>query len=219
MILGLTGAHRTGKTTLAKAYAEKYGIEFVPSSASDLFAKLGLEPSDKLSIADRMMVQEAILDDMEAKLKSIRKREVGAIFDRTPFDLIAYTLCDVSNGSIESEEMEERVLKYIQRCYDVANKYFNVGVLVQPGIELKSEPGKAAMSRSYMEHMNTMIRGIVGDSRNDTWSTIIDRKMIGLQERIKHINNVVLEVYAKHQLAVRLYQAIAAEESKDAVMH
>ena len=135
MILGLTGAHRTGKTTLAKAYAEKYGIEFVPSSASNLFAKLGLEPSDKLSIADRMMVQEAILDDMETKLKSIRKREVGAIFDRTPFDLIAYTLCDVSNGSIESEEMEECVLKYIQRCYDVANKYFNVGVLVQPGRE------------------------------------------------------------------------------------
>ena len=115
--------------------------------------------------------------------------------------------------------MEERVLKYIQRCYDVANEYFNVGVLVQPGIELKSEPGKAAMSRSYMEHVNTMIRGIVGDPRNDTWGTIIDRKMLDLQERIKRIDNAVLGIYTKHQLAVRLYQAIAAEESKDAVMH
>ena len=43
-MIGLVGSHRTGKTTLARAFAEDSGIPFVETSTAEVFRRLGYDP-------------------------------------------------------------------------------------------------------------------------------------------------------------------------------
>lgn len=60
-MLGLSGAHRTGKTTLAQAFAKEQDINFLQTSATAVFKAAGLNPAGHLTIEQRIAVQEAML--------------------------------------------------------------------------------------------------------------------------------------------------------------
>ena len=95
--IAFIGAHRTGKTTLAKAVCEATGVPYVPISTSQVFKDNGLDPSDKLDIWTRFDIQKKILlhaydiwFDMDQQF----------ICDRTPLDMLAYMLADIQANSI-----------------------------------------------------------------------------------------------------------------------
>lgn len=84
-----TGAHRAGKTTLAKAIAASTGIPFIDCSARQSIGELSTE--EHLSVKGNglraLEIQERIWDSILEKLK-INKGSVVA--DRGPVDVIAY---------------------------------------------------------------------------------------------------------------------------------
>lgn len=184
-MLGLSGAHRTGKSTLAKEFAAKHNWKFTPTSVSKIFADLGHSPSEKFDFETRLTIQEQVL----IRLNRFYSENQGSnvITDRTPIDLMAYTLAEAVGDSVH-ESLIPRLKRYIEDCYATTNRHFGSIVLVQPGIPLVSEDGKAVANEAYIEHLNTLIIGLCVDGRLKVPHFYIPRNRLDMSERIASLN-------------------------------
>lgn len=181
-IIGIAGAHRTGKSTLAKAFAERHEMSFLETSVSKVFKDMGLDPSKRYDFATRMNVQERVLDVMDELYASL-KLTGEAITDRTPLDMIAYTMADIGPGDITEEE-GARFEAYVRRCIEVINQRFSMIVVIQPGIPLVAAEGKGFMNQAYIEHLNTIIRGLIADERITIYTPHFERALTDPEHRL-----------------------------------
>jgi hypothetical protein len=200
MMIGLCGAHRTGKTTLARLYANEAGIEFVETSVSSINKAMSFDLSKENTFAERLTQQEIILDRVDA----IYARHAGerVIVDRTPLDMIGYTMAEAIHNRV-AEEDQDRLAQYVQKCYDITNKRFGVVVLVQPGIEIKPAEGKAIPNRAYIEHLNGLILGAVCDERLNVPHGYIQRNKTELEERLLAVEYCVGSVFREAYVQAR----------------
>jgi len=183
MNIGLCGSHRTGKTTLAEAISKKSGMPFVRTSTSEVFKEHGLDPSKSMDFQKRLWIQHKILDAAE-KLWDAEKRQF--ITDRTPLDMAAYTLADIQGATeVDFFELE----KYLERCFKTTNVLFKILVLIQPGIPLMHEEGKAALNEGYLEHLNYLILGLCNDNRVKSRFVFLNRDVTTMEDRINLILN------------------------------
>lgn len=179
--VALIGSHRTGKSTLAKAYAEKVKIPFVETSVGKIYSELGYDPSLTYDFVTRLGIQEEILkrvDQIYAKYAG-----EGFITDRSPLDMAAYTLADAIGDRVPAES-HERLLKYVNDCFAVTNKRFQMILLIQPGIPLVFEKNKAALNESYIEHLNSLMLGLSVDERLDVAHFYMPRVLTDLDDRV-----------------------------------
>jgi hypothetical protein len=183
MNIGLCGSHRTGKTTLAEAISQKTGMPFVKTSTSEVFKNYGLDPSKPMDFQKRLWIQHKILDTAKHLWHAEKKQ---FITDRTPLDMAAYTLADIQ-GATEVNFLE--LEGYLNRCFEVTNQLFKLLVLIQPGIPLMHEEGKAALNESYLEHLNYLILGLCNDARVRSSFVFLNREVTTLEERIAVIQN------------------------------
>jgi len=199
-MISLTGAHRTGKTSLAKAYAEKHGITFVATTASAVFKRLGLDPAKTYDFGTRLMVQSEILKEFDVIWGQHSLEQ--AITDRCPIDLLGYTMAEAVGTAVKKKEID-RFERYVQECFDVLNKRFSVIVLVQPGIPIVKEKGKAALNKAYIEHLNSTMFGLMMDERTRVAHYYIRRNMTDMDDRLSALENAVGKVdYAFKQDAL-----------------
>lgn len=178
--LGLSGGHRTGKTTLARLFAEKHGIPFVYTSASETWKRMGLDPAERHPFALRLRVQQAILEDCRALYAAQRET---FITDRTPLDFLGYTYADI-NGRITEEE-RALLHDYERECFATLNLYFRMVVIVQPGIPIVEEPGKAVSEPAYIDHLNHLMIGLSNDDRMTSAKFYIRKRDTSIESRIK----------------------------------
>lgn len=183
-LIGLMGAHRTGKTTLAREYAKRHGVRFVETSVGSVFTELDLSPKDDLSFAMRLTVQEAILTRVSTIYASVMNED--AIVDRTPLDFAGYTMAEASAYAVNDED-QTRFATYIQKCIEATNRYFSTLILVQPGIPLVEAEGKAVSSAAYIEHLNSLMLGLSADERVRAHHFYIPRGMTEMDDRIKAV--------------------------------
>ena len=182
MIIGLSGSHRTGKTTLARTFAEKHGVQFLETSVSAIFKELGKDPALPMTFTERLDVQEVVLERLEMMYASADLK-TGSITDRTPLDLIAYTMADAIGDAVP-EDQQERFAAYVNRCFDVTSRYFCTVALVQPGIALVAAEGKAAMNVAYIEHLNTLFHGLMSDKRLTIQGYHLARESVSMERRM-----------------------------------
>lgn len=187
-MIGLCGSHRSGKTSLAKAFAEKHNIAFVQTGASAVFKDMGLDPAKHYDFATRLAVQEEILRRFDLQYAEIDAK--SAITDRTPLDLLAYTIAEAVQNAVPAE-LQARFKKYVQSCIDVTNKRFGVLLVVQPGIKIVAEEGKAALNEAYLEHLNSIILGLSVDERIKSAHFYIPRHMTDMDERLAALDFAV----------------------------
>ena len=213
--LGLSGAHRTGKTTLAQKYAQENDIVFVRTSGSEVFAMLGKDPKAEYPIGERLAIQEAILTAFTKQYQEAERRggDGGWISDRTPIDLASYMLADVQRSTVNSPEVAALVNNYVERCMKVASDHFAAIILVQPGIQTVEEQGKAQACPAYMEHLNLLQRGMLADGRLNAMKYFIPRKYTSLQQRIDCIERVCDAVNEFHD------QIIAKRDESGTTIH
>jgi nicotinamide riboside kinase len=209
-MIGLCGAHRTGKTTLAKAYALKSGATFLETSVSAINRELGFDLSKEHSFAERLDHQEKIL----ARIDTIYGERAGEeiVTDRTPLDMIGYTMAEAHGDRVAAED-QARFARYVQACIDVTNRRFGVLLLVQPGIPIIAEEGKAQPNEAYIEHLNTLILGLTADERVKPIHFYIPRKTVALNERIESIE------FAVGRAQARTMQIIQAERTEGLLLH
>ncbi len=183
--IGICGSHRTGKTTLAKALAEKLEIDLAITSTSEVFKQYGLDPAQPLDFKRRLWIQQQIVQASE----QIWQQSSNFVTDRTPLDMIAYTLADIQgNTQVDFVALQA----YISDCFRVANKYFSHFVILQPAIPLIYEDGKAALNQAYIEHLNSLIIGLCHDERCKKISFIIERNITHLDKRVESVKQSLL---------------------------
>jgi predicted ATPase len=203
-MIGLCGSHRTGKTSLAKAYAEKHGILFLETPTTAIFKELGIDPAAPMDFATRMLAQETIIECFDQQYAAVAGKAV--ITDRTPVDTLGYMLGDISGATVAPQD-EERLARYVQRCYDVLNRRFSALMLVQPGIEVVPAPGKASLSKAYIEHLNSLMLGLQCDQRVKVPHFYLPREVVDMTERIMRLENVVGRAGAIHVQDRQQHQA------------
>jgi len=195
-MIGLSGSHRTGKTTLAKMYAEMNGIDFVQTDSAGVFARMGLDPREDYPFAVRLDIQREILNDA-ALLYIGNKHQHGFITDRTPLDMLAYTTADVQRSNLTAED-SEAFMKYQKECFDITNRHFVLVMVVQPGIPLVEARGKAPAIEAYMEHINSLVMGLSVDPRMKTGRFYIGRDNIAMSRRINAMDYAWQRVEDSH---------------------
>ena len=179
--IGLCGSHRTGKTTLAQVISEQYDVPFVVTTTSEVFVENGLKPSSPMDFETRLWIQDKIITAAEKVWSGC---DGPFITDRTPLDMLAYTL-----GDIQGVVMVEfaPLQRYIDRCIESTNRFFDNLCVVQPGIKLVSAPGKAALNLAYIEHLNTLVLGLCADERVTVPFHLLPRQVTDLQKRCEFL--------------------------------
>jgi hypothetical protein len=206
-MIGLTGAQRVGKSTLAQRFALEADIPFVATTASGVFESLDLDPKVEYPISIRLMVQEVILKTFERQYEEAARQSRVFITDRTPVDLASYMLADISRGAMtdQTPEMAGLVNDYVGRCLASTARFFAVVVQVQPGIPLVEAPGKAPACPAYMEHLNAIQLGLLTDERNLVRRFQMPRHVLDIDERVAALRKVV-SVCIESQVEVQKFQ-------------
>ncbi|MEW6520901.1 MAG: AAA family ATPase [Thermodesulfobacteriota bacterium] len=179
--IGLCGSHRTGKTTLARELASRTGMEFLLTTTSEVFAQNGLDPAAAMDFHTRLWIQHKVVEAAETVWQGARGPFIS---DRTPLDMMAYTLADIQGDTaLDFAELES----YLDHCFSVTNRFFAELVVIQPAIPLVHEQGKAALNRSYMEHLNVLVKGLCCDERLHCRFSLINRATVALEERVAEV--------------------------------
>lgn len=194
-MIGFAGSHRTGKTTLAKEFADRYDCVFLETSVSSVFEELGLDPAVTYDFATRLKVQRAILKHLD-RIYGQAEDDVNTVTDRTPLDLLLYTYADVQNDNLTDADAEI-LAEYTADCIEVLNRRFNMVMIVQPGIPLTPATGKASLNVAYIEHLNMLALGLMSDERIEARVAYIPRKMTDLDHRVEATYNT-LTMFIEH---------------------
>lgn len=175
--IGLCGAHRVGKTTLAQAVSQARRLPFLQTQTGQVFKRYGLDPAKPMAFATRLSIQWEILS---AAVEVWRRAESRFISDRTPLDMAAYTLADIQ-GTTEVDGAA--LTAYLDDCLQNTNQFFSTLIIIPPGIPLVHEPGKAALHNGYIEHLHTLVVGLCHDPRLSPKVCQLARHVLSLNDR------------------------------------
>lgn len=157
MNIGFAGAHRVGKTTLAKSLAAKMGFTFYETSIgkdASLWKNNHISVGEHFCFAERVLLQLQVLE----YLKPIVTRKDKAIYDRTYIDLVGYLYAnvDTSTSNLSNEGIERLVLG----CVYEQSRNLDLTIFVPPAIEIQGDSdkkGKTFLSVPYITAVSNNI--------------------------------------------------------------
>lgn len=179
--IGLCGSHRTGKTTLASALAARCGKSVLKTQTSAVFAAHNLDPAQEMDFKTRLWIQGHILDDAQGLWE---KQTQAFIADRTPLDMLAYTLADIQGVT---EVDHQALLAYRARCFELSNRFFPNIVILPPAIPLVHEAGKAALNPAYIEHLHCVMLGLAHEESLNSRPLVMPRAVLDLEARVAQV--------------------------------
>jgi hypothetical protein len=201
-VIGISGSHRVGKTTLAQKFAQESEILFLQTSASAVFKAAGLDPAGPMTLQERIGVQEAMLMVFERLYAEGAKQSKLGLFitDRTPIDLATYLMAEVQQNSTQGleDEMVNFAVGYVHRCIQATNRWFSTVVILQPGIQVVEAEGKARGCPLFMEHLNSLMLGLAADERLLCKHYFIPRKYVLLDDRLNALKHAVSAAIDSH---------------------
>lgn len=200
-LIGLCGAHRTGKSTLARELA-KYGFEYVDAGVSKVLSDNGFDPESiqELGYVEFYMAQKLVLEHiMEIAYECSRDLDNTYVMDRTPLDALAYFQC-FFNGRFcyrmsqyaddEGENFRQNYERYTEMAYSAAHRYVCL-IQVQPGIQLVKEKGKALADEVFIEQLNTLLLGDAStldlEYPSSPFVFIMPRNIIDMNQRVNFV--------------------------------
>ncbi len=210
MRIGFVGAHRTGKTTLARAVAEALGLEVAESQVSAIARNYGfLMDNDRRDRPEFFEMQKHILRHLES---NVRGRD-AFVADRTPLDAAAYLIADVQ-ANTGSEQWQDEVLQYVDSAVRMTEDLFDVVILVPPAIDFDPMDGKPGANLAYQEHHHLICRGLHADLDQDKVAVgRILRENLDLGDRTSAVVDFVRNAEraaARHQMLVDAAKLFAA---------
>lgn len=155
MPFGICGAHRSGKTTLARAVAEKLEIHFEATNTSEVMRAKGFEMVSDMSVERRIAAQEALLDHHEELLHRLPR---PVVLDRTPLDMIAYMLGEVTMHNT-SAELGTRIMEYVDRAHAIAATHYDSIFVLRPLPVYEVAEGKPPLNPAYQWGFQMLAEG------------------------------------------------------------
>lgn len=191
-MIGIAGASGVGKTTLARQFCLQSGTHFLETNSSETFKRLGLDLRADYPFDTRMMIQEELLIDL---CEAYERAPMLFVADRTPVDLMAYTLADVTRAML-TKAQDERVMSYLGECEAALDDYFDCILVLQPGIDAES---KCSASKAYQTHINGLCCGLMRNThRNRVSGYIVGHEILDLDHRISVVNEIASDVMKEH---------------------
>lgn len=155
-MFGLIGAHRTGKTTLARILAEKMGIYYFQVSTSEIMREGGFDAVSDMDLEERLDAQEFLLLRFLEMTEDIPKPFLS---DRTPIDMAAYMLADINMHNATADQ-SERAARYAHSCLIATMGMFDALIVTRPLEWYDEAPDKPPYSPAYQMHIQTLIEGM-----------------------------------------------------------
>ncbi|EJJ0990780.1 AAA family ATPase [Escherichia coli] len=155
--IGITGAQGSGKTTLAKYIDKHYGIPYVDAGVGSLMSRLGVRVGDSMPLYERLQIQMEIAKHIELLTRGVE----GFVIDRTPADVMAYTLDLV--GHTNEDRCIELALDIEKFCHKTAISNFNAIAGLRPGVALSERDylrsQRASLDRLYVARIDALMCG------------------------------------------------------------
>ncbi len=172
MIFGVSGASGVGKTTVCNLVAEGLGLTFLKTSITEVSKRNGFNPVAKLSLQQRMILQERLLEDHVQKVSAI---QAPVILDRTPIDFIGYMLAEVGMYAHESLTGDETlwISNYVQRCLTVTRCYYDFIFHLTPLPFYENADTRPAANSAYQKHCDLLWRGALNEIEDQVNMAII----------------------------------------------
>ncbi len=164
MMYGLTGAHRAGKTTAARAVAERMGLSYRDGSFGKLAARMGYRSVDAMTIEERIEMQERCL---ALHLADLADLGTPCVTDRTPLDYIGYAVAEVGMHAGLPSEISARIDAYVGDCIAATRKHYRALALLAPLPTYAADDGKPSACIAYQSHIQLLIEGAlyrIGDA-------------------------------------------------------
>jgi hypothetical protein len=152
---GIAGAHRSGKTTLARAVALTRGIEYLDANVSKVITDLGYTPKQELPFEERLKVQNAILESLRFKYAMMGDKPF--ITDRTPFDVLGYTFSEVSRTTL-TPELTKAFAEHVALAVRICLEHLAGVMLIRPILNAPEAETSAQACPIYMQHVYVCIR-------------------------------------------------------------
>jgi len=172
MLFGLTGAHRSGKTTLARAVAEELGIDFYETSISKTAKSFGYDATGDLSLMDRLHLQTLLLQN---HLEELDKRSRPLICDRTPLDFLGYLACEftMKNGDNVDLEVLRQAANFADKCLEATRSVYDFVFYLAPLPDYVVEDGKPSENPIYQMHHALVVQGGISELKEQVNSALI----------------------------------------------
>ncbi|MEG0063047.1 MAG: AAA family ATPase [Pseudomonas sp.] len=162
-LIGLTGTHGSGKTTLIEAF-EGQEVVVVKTSISAIYKARGLNPQLPMSLDTRLDVQEEILAHLLKEWatpfsQAADGQQITVLTDRTPMDFVGYLLCEVSGYGELTSYQNARIEAYVTQCISVSHM-FDAIIHVPIGLPMvKRDKVSAVDSMGYRMHLDMVMKG------------------------------------------------------------
>lgn len=155
MAFGFSGAHRTGKTTLAKQVAEDLKMQFLDGSVSKIMKEFGINAVGDIPLEQRIEAQEFLL---KRYLDNLTKAPRPLITDRTPLDMIGYMLGEITMHNC-SAEAGKKANAYVENCLDATLRHFDTVIIVGPLAGYTVDPKSPPPNEAYQRAVQFLIEG------------------------------------------------------------
>ena len=183
-MIGLVGAHRTGKSYTVKCMTERSMIDELKISVSQWQKEGGWDSSDQTyPWEERKRIQEYLFEAFSKRLAIFsitRAVTTNLVSERTPLDLIGYAYLNAPADPTGADY--EWLYKYASICIELTNKYYSDIVLLQPGIPYvaaSTSPGEESM-----EILNAHYLSVFMDVRLTPDKLIIPREVTDIDDRL-----------------------------------
>ncbi|PHM69523.1 AAA family ATPase [Xenorhabdus sp. KJ12.1] len=200
--LGLTGAQGSGKSTLAKTFSEQIGIRYFDANVRGILKRNGFDCRSEMTLKQYFNMQETVVHELYSSYP-----DESFITDRTPIDVMAFTLAYVPptivEGSEDGKSIEFSLLDILTESRLAVTQHFSHIILVHGGFKVDEEDMKrkdrASMHLGYRMKLESLIEGELGRFSNFSSTKgvefrMIPRDMTGLQRRV----NSLIGVYARY---------------------
>jgi hypothetical protein len=183
MKIGLAGAHRVGKTTLAQKIVEHLPhMQFAATNitSSPVWEHYGINPSDSFTFVERLAIQQQLFFHLK---NVVQNSSPDAIFDRTYIDLLGYLYSNIDSTC--SSLFDSQVMNFTIQCMNSLTTDFHKIIIIPPSIEpvaADNKVGKVFMSRGYIEAINNHIVSYA--VRSNVPYVIMPFEMTDFDERI-----------------------------------
>jgi hypothetical protein len=188
MKIGFAGAHRTGKTTLAKEVAKSTGIRFFETNVSQapVWKEIHASPSDSFTFSERVEIQHRLMDYLGYQYAA--QTEEAYVVDRTPLDILGYLFANLDHTC--SNLWSDSAKSLITRSIYLVDNFFDRIFLVQPGIQTVVESGKTGkvfLSWSYQIAINNNIMAFGINHFDSKKFVIIPQNVLELEKRLRFV--------------------------------
>ena len=184
--IGLTGAGGTGKTTLAKALAEKYDIPYVSEGVRTYMKENNISHLRELDSKGPKKLQDVVL----ARKMLLELSNESFIADRTSIDTAAYCLRWCSRD----DELQEWVKGYVDACLRYASLFYDIIVFVPTGVFPLEDDGVRSSKPAYQFEVQTLMWGLVGqmEEKHKNGPELHLLKRSSVEDRVKEVADLCL---------------------------